>query len=110
MAPTLTFLGEQDGPPERVLKSKLSDLFGNRQNVIAAYLARAHYGDLTKPSICLGLCVTSGADLGLVEDIHDLFARQFNRAVHLDTAFLNIEQQAAIAKVCTPFYEYKLPS
>lgn len=106
LAPRLTFLGEQNGAPERVLKSKLRDLFDKRQNVIAAYLVRAHYGDFAKPSVCLGLCVASGHDLALVEDVHDLFAQQFNRAVHLDIAFLSTEQQGAVGKVCKPFYTH----
>ena len=125
--PVLTFVGEQDGPPERMLKGKLSGLFATlsgaatapkinargvssrffegRTNVLRAYLARAHYGDPQAASVLLCLGVTSGADERLVEAIHSLFALHFNRAVHLDILFLNPKQEEQLAMVCKPFYQ-----
>ena len=103
--PVLTFVGEQDGPPERMLKGKLSGLFEGRTNVLRAYLARAHYGDPQAASVLLCLGVTSGADERLVEAIHSLFALHFNRAVHLDILFLNLKQEEQLAMVCKPFYQ-----
>jgi hypothetical protein len=101
----LTFLGEQDGPPERMLKGRLSELFKPRENVLRAYLARVHYGDPKTVSVCLCLDVKDAPDEPLVEAVHSLFARHFNRAVHLDTLFLKPKQEEQLAIVCKPFYQ-----
>ena len=103
-APTVTFIGEQDGASERMLKEKLSDLFGGRENVQTAYLARAHYGDPKVAAVCLCLGVTGGADKRLVEQVHSLFAKQFNQAAHLDIIFLSPKQEERLVVVCKPFY------
>jgi SseB protein C-terminal domain len=103
--PVLTFIGEQDGPAERMLKGKLSELFTERKNVRTAYLTKAHYGDPQAISVCLCLGVTSGADEPLVEAVHSLFAKHFNRAVHLDIMFLRAKQEEEVALVCKPFYQ-----
>jgi SseB protein C-terminal domain len=104
IAHALTFLGEQDGPPERMLKGKLSELFAGYQNLLKAYLARVHYRETKGESVCLCLSVSSGADKPLVETIHSLFAQQFNSAVHLDILFLNPKQEEQLTVVCKPFY------
>jgi hypothetical protein len=103
-AHALTFVGEQDGPPERMLKGKLSELFAEYKNLLKAYLARVHYRETKGESVCLCLLVSSGADEPLVEAIGSLFARHFNRAVHLDILFLNPKQEEQVAAVCEPFY------
>jgi SseB protein C-terminal domain len=100
----LVFMGELDGPPERMLKSKLSGLFVGYKNLLQAYLARVHYREAKDESVCLCLSVSSGADKPLVEAIHSLFAQNFNRAVHLDILFLNPEQEEQLAALCKPFY------
>ena len=104
-ATVLSFVGEQDGSPERTLKGKLSELFNSRKNVLKAYLARVHYGKPENTSVCLCLAVTNGKDELLVEAIHAQFARDFNRAVHLDIVFLKPEQEEQLAPVCKPFYQ-----
>lgn len=103
--PVLTFVGEQDGPPERMLKEKLSELFGGRKSVLKAYLARVHYEDPKSISVCLCLGVTGGPDEPLVEAIHSLFAQHFNRAVYLDIVFLKPKQEDQLAVVCKSFYQ-----
>jgi hypothetical protein len=105
MAPVLVFLGEQDGAPERMLKEKLCELFGERKNLVAAYLARVHYGDPKNISVCLCMRAADAPDKLLVEAIHSLFAQDFNRAVHLDMVFLNVEQEQRLATVCKPFHQ-----
>jgi type III secretion system (T3SS) SseB-like protein len=102
-APTVTFVGEQDGPSERMLKGKLSELFGARKNVQKAYLARAHYGDPKAVSVCLCIGVIGGVDETLVEQVHSLFAKLFNKATHLDIIFLSGKQEEQLAAVCKPF-------
>jgi hypothetical protein len=102
--PVVTFVGEQDGPPERMLKAELSELFEVRKNLQKAYLARVRYGDAGVISICLCLAVTNGAKKSLVKAIHSLFAEHFNRAVHLDILFLKPKQENQLDALCKPFY------
>jgi hypothetical protein len=104
IAHALTFVGEQDGPPERMLKEKLSELFAGYKNLLKAYLARVHYRETKDESVCLCLSVSTDADKPLVEAIGSLFAQHFNRAVHLDILFLNPKQEEQVAAVCKPFY------
>jgi SseB protein C-terminal domain len=104
IAHALTFVGEQDGLPERMLKRKLSALFAGCKNLLQAYLARVHYRGARGESVCLCLSVSSGADKPLVEAIHSLFAQHFDRKVHLDILFLNPKQEEQLAAVCKPFY------
>jgi hypothetical protein len=103
--PALTFLGEQDGPPERILKAKLAELFSARENVQRAYLARVHYEDPKSVSVSLCMGVKDAPDEALVEQVHSLFAQHFNRAVHLDILFLKPKQEEHLALVCKPFYQ-----
>ena len=103
--PAVTFLGEQHGPPEGILKAKLSELFSPRENVQRAYLARVHYEDPTTVSVSLCMSVNEAPDEPLVEQVHSLFAQHFNRAVHLDILFLNPKQEKQLALVCKPFYQ-----
>jgi SseB protein C-terminal domain len=100
----LAFVGEKDGPPERMLKGKLSELFAGSKNLFAAYLARVRYREANGESVCLCLSVSGGTDKQLVEAIGSLFARHFNPAVHLDIVFLNLKQEEQLAAVCRPFY------
>lgn len=100
----LTFVGEKDGPPERMLKEKLSELFAGNKNLLMAYLARVRYREANGESVCLCLSVSSGTDKALVEAIGSLFARHFNPAVHLDILFLNLKQEEQLAAVSKPFY------
>jgi len=104
IAHAITFVGEQDGPPERMLKEKLSVLFAGSKNPLKAYLARVHYREARGESVCLCLSVSGGEEKPLVEAVHSLFAQQFNRAVHLDILFLNPKQEEQLTAVCKPFY------
>jgi hypothetical protein len=100
----LTFVGEQDGPSEKMLKGKLSELFAERANLLRAYLARVHYGDEGVRSVCLCLAVSGGDEKPLVHAVHSVFAQHFNRACHLDILFLKPKQENQLAVVCKPFY------
>jgi SseB protein C-terminal domain len=108
IAHALTFVGEQDGPSERMLKTKLSELFSESINLLKAYLARVRYREAGGESVCLCLSVSSGADEPLVEEIHSLFAPLFNREIHLDILFLSPKQEEQVAAVCKPFYRRAL--
>lgn len=102
--PVLGFVGEQDGPAERLVKAELCELFEARKTLLRAYLARVHYGDTKVVSVCLCLTVTDGDDKEVVEAIHCIFSRQFNREVHLDIVFLQPKQENELSAVCKPFY------
>lgn len=102
--PQLRFIGDQDGPPERELKERLADFFRRDQSVKAAYLARISYGDPSRVSVALCLRTQFGPDRGMAEKVGRIFATMFGSHEHLDIIFPTIEQEAALAKVCAPFF------
>jgi len=107
VAQTIQFVGEQDGPPERELKSHLAKLLTSERTVHRAYLARVQYDDATNWDVALCLASTDPDVQGLNGRIGRLFAGIFRRDAHLDILFLSKTQEAEISKVCTPFYREK---
>lgn len=102
--PQLSFIGEQDGVPERELKERLADFFRRDQSVKAAYLARVAYGDPSRVSVALCLRTQFGPDHGLAEKVGKIFASMFGSHEHLDIVFPTIEQETTLTKVCEPFF------
>src|SRR5207237_786342 len=51
--PRVEFLGEQDGPPERALKSALTEIFARRSQPVRAYLARRRLPNRQRTCSCL---------------------------------------------------------
>lgn len=98
------FVGEQDGSPERALKEKLADFFRNDGGVSRAYLAKASYDGGKNISVVLGLRTEFGHDKGVVEGVGKVFASIFNAKQHLDTIFLEDDQEDQLTKVCKPFF------
>jgi len=101
----VVFLGEQDGIPERELKTRLIELFKQTKRVSRAYLAIVRY-DLRSP-LAIALCLQGrGApDPGLVKEIGKIFASMFAGRQHLDIMFLESPKQTEeLSKVCSPFY------
>lgn len=103
-APQLHFLGEQDGPSERELKSRLVTFFEHEQNIKSAYLVRVAYGDQSPVVVALCLRAQSGSDRGVAENAGKIFASMFGGHEHLDIIFLSDAQEAETAKVCQPFF------
>ena len=103
--PVIKFLGEQDGSPERDLKSRFINLFREKPTIQRAYLARADYGDATGANVAL--CVKSSAseDMALVSGVSAIFAEMFGIHEHLDVLFVREDQEQQLRAVCTPFYE-----
>jgi len=101
--PHVKFCGEQDGPPEQLLKNRLSEFFKRDRSVDAAYLARVDVGGQTSVALCLK--TQFGADKGLAEKIGTIFKTIFNAQAYLDIMFLNPAQQIELAQVCKPFFE-----
>jgi SseB protein C-terminal domain len=100
---SVQFLGEQDGPPERLLKNQLSEFFQRDKSVYSAYLARASL----EGQESVALCVKSqfGADRGLAEKIGAIFGMIFNAHEHLDILFLTDQQESELTKVCSAFFD-----
>ena len=96
------FLREQDGKPERLLKTRLVESFKQRGDVLRAYLAQI--SSEGQPSVALCLKTRQGQDQNLVQEIGAIFAAIFGRQEHLDILFLNEMQEVAVASVCAPFF------
>jgi len=97
----VAFVGEQDGPPERELKTELVTRLGEAG---AGYLAKVQY---TSGEQSVALCLAStpeAAQADLAKEIGEVFHRMFGASSHLDILFLRPDQERQVAQVCTPFY------
>ena len=103
--PRIEFLGEQDGPPERELKSLLRIELPRLNAIKRAYLARIGFSPGAAPSVALCLVGTSADTRTIAEYIGELFASQFSKDAHLDIVFIDSEQEGDLRRVCLPFYE-----
>ena len=101
----LRFLGEQDGPPERLVKHRLTDLFSMDPNILRAYFARVTFVGTDEVSVALGLRTQSGPDTEIVKTVGIVFGSVFNAREHLDIVFLSDGQEAELKKVCKPFFK-----
>lgn len=100
--PSVRFLGEQDGAPERLLKRQLIEFFVHHSGVQRAYLAQIsaedHFG--------VALCIRNigGPDQNLAQEIGAIFATIFNSRMSLDILFLSDVQESSLSSVCSPFF------
>ena len=94
------FVGEQDGEPERLLKSALVAELCVVPEVKRAYLAQLEYSD----GAHVALCLVAPEDRSLIERISSCFARIFAQQEHLDILFLTPDQETELARVCNPFH------
>ena len=98
----VSFVGEQDGPPERELKAELIPLLSEAR---AGYLARVQY---TSGERSVALCLAStpeAVQADLSNKISALFHQMFGRNSHLDILFLRPDQEREVQQVCKPFYQ-----
>lgn len=98
----VSFASEQDGPPERVLKTELVPLLGEAR---AAYLAKAQY---TSGEQSVALCLASTPEpmqAHLAKEIGEVFQRMFGKNSHLDIIFLRPDQERQVEQVCKAFYK-----
>jgi hypothetical protein len=100
----IRFVREQEGVPERALKDALVKLFEADERIWKAFLAVVDHGPKTALSATLCLRTVMGPDKTLVAKIGDIFASQFHATQHLDILFVDGEQEADLARVCSPFY------
>jgi hypothetical protein len=101
----ISFLREQDGPPERELKDQLTALFVSNANVWRAYLVCVAYRN--KPGISVALCIRSkrADDPELVPQVGEVFGSMFGSQAHLDILFVTEALEPRLAKSCRPFFE-----
>lgn len=100
--PKVEFTGEQEGPPEQLLKSRLTEFFQRDKSVLKAYLAKISIGKETEVALCLKS--QFGPDRGLAEKVGRVFQTIFNAKEHLDIIFLDSNQEEEVARVCKPFF------
>jgi len=98
------FVGEQDGPPERELKSRLKHYFQPLKAVERAYLAHVAYADCNELAVALCLRTRRTARDVIVRGIASLFADIFGRDQHLDIIFLDRQQEAELEPICAQFF------
>jgi hypothetical protein len=100
---SVTFVGEQDGDVERQLKAEFVAGFAAFPTVRRAYLALVRYDQ--SPDVNVALCVFgSSVDVRLVNACAARFRAMFGPSEHLDTLFLNPQQDCELARVCKPFF------
>jgi hypothetical protein len=105
--PSIQFLGEQDGEPERQLKSALVRQFKTAGNVYRAYLVRVRYGGTTS-SVALAIAASGEGQKRIVESVRRVFSAQFTTGQHLDVMFPSSADEAALSTVCRPFFNYAI--
>ena len=96
------FIGEQDGPPERMLKERLSAAFVFHRQLDRAYLALVRYADET--GVALSLSCAGGPSQKLAEVVGEVFGSIFGAHEHLDIVFVGEDEELALRRVCRPFY------
>src|SRR5580704_17450003 len=94
----IEFLGEQDGPPERLLKTKLVKFFHHERSVFDAFLTRVDYGEGKAVGVVLALTTKHASKQDIVEKIGTIFASVFGAKEHLDILFLTDEQLMHVRK------------
>jgi len=102
----IDFVGEQDGPPEQMLKSWLIQLLSGSE-VERAYLAKVRYENASgvEGEIEVALCTRAAfPDQRLLKGISELFAAVFRTDSHLDILLLTDEQENRLRGVCRSFW------
>jgi hypothetical protein len=104
LEPRIEFLGEQDGPAERELKTALTTEFARPTHVVRAYLARVGYQPEARPGVALCVRLSGGDEKEVARRIGVCFAALFATGVPLDILFISAEQEADLERVCPAFY------
>jgi hypothetical protein len=101
--PECVFVGEQYGPPERLLKDRLVELFCQDKTVSAAYLVRVDLGN-ESIGVVLGLRTASGPNKQMVESVGKVFAFTFAGKERLDILFLSEAQETQLKQACKALF------
>jgi hypothetical protein len=105
---SIEFLGEQDGESERILKHIISPILKNYQSVKSAYLARIKLQGYQQTMVALCIRMNNPAREQLARRLSIVFSKTFSQHEHLDIVFLTDDQELALEKVCSPFYNLGL--
>ena len=103
-APSLRFVGEQDGLAERELKALWVGILSQTPGIARAFLARAASGADEEPNVMLCICPRVHEPHTLVQQLAVPFRAAFGADQHLDIVFLNAAQEADVALVAKPFF------
>jgi hypothetical protein len=87
-----------------LLKRDLILEFVTRPDIQRAYLAKVGFQPQNETAVALCVVSTRPEDRSLVMRVGEIFRRRFAREVALEILFLTNEQEADIARVCSPFY------
>lgn len=98
------FLGEQSGSSEDLLKRELILEFVTRPDIQRAYLAKVGFQPQNETAVALCVVSTRPDDRSIVMRVSEIFRRRFAHEDALDILFLTADQEADIARVCSPFY------
>lgn len=98
------FLEEQSGSDEDLLKRDLILEFVTRPDIQRAYLAKVGFQPQNETSVALCVVSSRPDDRSLVMRVGEIFRRRSAADAALDVLFLTAEQEADIARVCSPFY------
>lgn len=101
---SLRLLAEQDGHPERVLKSHLEPVLAGYTMISAAYLIRIE--DLNSFSQGVALFVVTQSQLNetFAAAVGEVFSSVFSAPAHMDIVSVTPDQEIELARVGKPFY------
>jgi SseB protein C-terminal domain len=100
----VTFLREQDGPPERELKEALARDFAASGRVVRAYLVQVDFPRDGSNGVALCVRAPEADEAAVVRQVAAPFAAMFATEVPLDVMFVSPRQELELQKVCAPFY------
>jgi hypothetical protein len=100
----IEFLGEQDGEPERRLKSLLTPGLAGHPSIRRAYLAQLGFAPNVPPAVALCLVSAEEENAEVVDHVGRVFNNLFASGIPLDIVFVSAEQEAHLARVCSAFY------
>jgi hypothetical protein len=101
---SVQFLGEQDGAPERPLKSALSRRFQGLLGLQRAYLVRVRYTEVDAVQVALAVVADSVETGETVKLVQEVFSSQFNCKECLDVLFIPQSDEARLSPSCRPFF------
>ena len=83
----ITFVGEQDGQPERLLKRRFRECLLARKADCRVYLAQVKYDSEPTSNVVLCFAFASEEPTGLMEELAAIFSDEFKTTEHLDFLF-----------------------
>ncbi len=101
----IQFLGEQDGEPERGMKTRWTPILARRASVQRAYLAIVSFDRAVTYNPALCIRSSGGEDPILIDKLAAAFKQVFAGGQMLDIMFVSTEQEDRLRRVCRPFYE-----